>query len=129
MAAPLLYTLIETPLHPDLSGLYRRLGIQELRFVSMRKAIAELKRRPPDIVVGEFRYGYGNNYAGVNLSNLDVFLYSLQRYAPTARVIVAFDRREAEHVDELGELFQLHGTLAYPLTAAALEPLLQSAMA
>ena len=128
MAEPVLYTLMETPAHPDLSGLYRRLGIQEQRFASMRKAISQLKRAPPDIVVGEFRYGYGNNYAGANLSNLDVFLYSLQKYAPRARVIVACDKRELAHAERLGELFALHGLLTYPLAAAQLEPLLQSAM-
>jgi len=39
-------------------------------------------------VVAEFFYGFGNNYAGANLGNLDVFLASLQKYAPEARVIV-----------------------------------------
>ena len=129
MDSPLLYTLIETPAHPDLSGLYRRLGLREQRFAVMRKAISQLKRQPPDIVVGEFRYGYGNNYAGVNLSNLDVFLYSLQRYAPSARVIVACDKGELQYAKRLGELFPLHGLLTYPLTPLELEPLLQSVRA
>ena len=91
---PLLYSIIETPAHPDLSALYQKLGIRQLRLPSQRKAIAQLKRQTPDWVVAEFLYGYGNNYAGVNISNLDVFLHSQRKYAPTARVIVLAGARD-----------------------------------
>ena len=57
----------------------------------MRKAIQGLSEQRPDYVVAEFFYGYGNNYAGANLGNLDVFLASLQKYAPRAQVIVMVD--------------------------------------
>ena len=86
-----LLSIVESPTHPNFSALYRRTGITEIRESSMRKAISRLKKCKPDLVVAEFFYGYGNNYAGVNLSNLDVFLYSMQRYAPEARVIVLVD--------------------------------------
>jgi hypothetical protein len=38
-----------------------------------------LKRTRPDWVVAEFLYGFGNNYAGANLCNLDVCLASLRK--------------------------------------------------
>ena len=82
MAARTLFSIVESPAHPDFSRLYTRMGIREVRLASMRKAIGALKTDAPDYVVAEFFYGYGNNYAGVNVSNLDVFLYSLQKYAP-----------------------------------------------
>lgn len=90
----------------------------------MRKAINELKKQQPDYVVAEFFYGYGNNYAGVNISNLDVFLYSLQRYAPQARVIVMVDKSERQYVDKLNEIFSLHAVLQHPVSNAQLEALL-----
>jgi hypothetical protein len=93
----------------------------------MRKAINELKKQPPDYVVAEFFYGYGNNYAGVNISNLDVFLYSLQRYAPQARVIVMVDKSEHQYVDKLNEIFLLHAVLQHPVSKAQLETLLGDA--
>jgi len=102
MAEKVLFSIIESPLHPDFSGLYRRHGIAEVRLASMRKAIGALKQQTPTIVVAEFMYGYGNNYAGVNVSNLDVFLYSLQKYAAEATIIVLVDRRELQFVDKLG---------------------------
>jgi hypothetical protein len=76
MPERVLFSIVESPMHPDFSRLYSRLGIRELRLGSMRKAIGQLKKDRPDYVVAEFFYGYGNNYAGVNVSNLDVFLYS-----------------------------------------------------
>lgn len=86
----------------------------------MRKALAQLKKQKPDFVVAEFFYGYGNNYAGVNISNLDVLLSSLQKYAPDARVIVMVDKAERQFVDKLNELFPLHSILQYPVSSSKL---------
>ena len=121
MSSAILFSIIESPLHPDFSGVYQRAGIQEIKFRSIRKAINELKKQIPDYVVAEFFYGYGNNYAGVNLSNLDVFLYSLQRYAPQARVIVMVDKSERQYVDKLQELFSLHAILQHPVSNREIE--------
>ena len=114
MPARLLYDIIESPAHPDLSGLATRLGLERLGFTAQRKAMSSLKRRPPDIVVADFFFGWGNNYAGANISNLDVLLRSLQRFAPRARVVVLADPTEAPHVDRLAELFELHAVVKLP---------------
>jgi hypothetical protein len=115
MDAPVLFSIIESPAHPDFSRLYARLGFDERRFASMRKAIGALKTQVPDVVVAEFIYGYGNNYAGVNVSNLDVFLYSLQKYSRNVRIIVLAERGELRYVDRLAALFPLHAVLPLPV--------------
>ena len=120
MSSATLFSIIESPLHPDFSEVYRRSGIREVKLGSTRKAISELKKQTPDYVVAEFFYGYGNNYAGVNISNLDVFLYSLQRYAPQARVVVMVDKSERQYVDKLQELFSLHAILQHPVSDAVI---------
>ena len=79
MTGRALLSVIESPTHPNFSALYQSLGIQENKVNSSRKAISHIKDSPPDIIVAEFFYGYGSNYAGVNISNLDVLLFSLQR--------------------------------------------------
>lgn len=124
MSSATLFSIIESPLHLDFSEVYQRAGIQEVKLRSTRKAISELKKQTPDYVVAEFFYGYGNNYAGVNISNLDVFLYSLQRYAPQARVIVMVDKSERQYVDKLQELFSLHAILQHPVSEAQIEKIL-----
>ena len=119
-----LFSVIESPSHPNLSALYRRLNINELKFNSMRKAIARLKKQKPDYIVAEFSYGYSNNYAGVNVSNLDVLLASLRKYAPQARAIVLVHKSEHQFIGKLEALFPLYAVLQYPLRENQIEELL-----
>ena len=121
---PVLYSVIESPAHPRLTPLYQRLGIEEIRFNSIRKAIGQLKKQPPDWVVADFAYGYANNYAGVNVSNLDVLLASLRRYAPRARVVVLVEKAELQYVDKLKALFTVHAVFPYPVEAQQMEAVL-----
>ena len=123
-----LFSIVESPLHPDFSALYRRLGLSEVRLGSMRKAISALKSRTPDVVVAEFMYGFGNNYAGVNVSNLDVFLYSLQKYSRDSAIIVMADKQEVQYVDKLRALFPIQAVLQHPATEQDMEACLQDRM-
>lgn len=124
MPGRVLFSIVESPMHPDFSRLYRRLGIRELRLGSMRKAISQLKKDRPDFVVAEFFYGYGNNYAGVNVSNLDVFLYSLQKAAPAARTIVMLDKSERQYIDRLTAILPVHAVLQHPVSEQDIEAVL-----
>ena len=108
-------------MHPDFSGLYRRLGFQQVKMASMRKAISALKTQTLAIVVAEFMYGYGNNYAGVNVSNLDVFLYSLQKYSKDSDIVLLLDKSEMQYVDKLRALFPVHAVLLQPVNEAAMQ--------
>ena len=128
MSDTTLFSVIESSAHPNFAALYRRLNIQELRLNSIRKAIAQLKKQAPDFVVAEFFYGYGNNYAGVNISNLDVLLSSLQKYAPRARVIVMVDKAEFPYVAALNQLFPLHAVLTLPVQEERMEAALAAGM-
>jgi len=126
MTHPSVLSVIESPAHPDFSALYRRHGLDPVSVNSMRKAISEARRLKPRYVVGEFFYGYGNNYAGVNISNLDVLLYSLQKYAPEARVIALVEKNERHHVDRLNNILPLHAVLQYPVTERDMEAALDA---
>ncbi|MDZ7805231.1 hypothetical protein [Thiohalophilus sp.] len=118
MSRNVVYSIVESAGHPDFSGLYQERGWEEIRLSSMRKAISQLRKQPPDVVAAEFFYGYGNNYAGINISNLDVFLHSLLKYAPRARVIVMVEKAERPYVDRLAELFELAAILVQPVSEA-----------
>ena len=125
MSQKVLFSIIESPLHPNFVDLYHGLDIENVQFNSMRKAISHLKKQQPDFVVADFLFGYGNNYAGVNVSNLDVFLHSLQKYAPEAKVIVMVEKHEVKHVSKLVDLFTLHAVLQYPVPSEAMTELLE----
>lgn len=115
-----LLAVVESPMHPNFSALYAECGFEALAVNSQRKAIAVMKRDAPDVVVAEFFYGWGNNYAGVNVSNLDVMLYSLQRFAPQAKVVVLVDKAQRMYVEKLEALFELSVVLVQPVAADAM---------
>lgn len=120
-----LFSIIESSSHPPFSELYRRLGYEELVFTSMRKAIQTLKTVTPDVVIADFLYGYGNNYAGVNISNLDVFLYSLAKYAPQARMIALYEKSEQGYIKQFETLFPDVKCLLLPVNKTQLENVLK----
>ena len=126
MSAGILLSIVESRVHPDMRVLYDRLGFEQIFVNSMRKALNLVKTTAPDYVVAEFIYGYGNNYAGVNLSNLDVFLYSLEKYAPQAKVIALVKKAECQHAERLNAIISYHGFVQFPVREANLETLLTS---
>jgi hypothetical protein len=119
-----LLSIIESPTHPRLSNLYQRLKISEHKVNSVRKALKLLKRDAPDFIVAEFFYGYGNNYAGVHISNLDVLLTSLPKYAPNTKVIIFVSRAEYQYVEQLNNIYPLHGVLQHPVQQSDIVALL-----
>ncbi|MFC1589045.1 hypothetical protein ACFL3P_02115 [Pseudomonadota bacterium] len=119
-----LLSIIESRMHPNFGALYQKLGIEENKVSSIRKAISLLKKQQPDFIVCEFFYGYSNNYAGVNISNLDVLLSSLQKYSPDSKVIVIVEKSERQYVDKLNELFPLHAVFVYPAKETEMQALL-----
>jgi hypothetical protein len=121
-----LFTLTESPFSLQFPDLYQELGIVVERFDSARNLHRALKKQQPDFFVGEFIYGWGNNYAGANVSNLDVTLRTLQAQAPQAHLIVVMQPGEAPHVGKLLELFDVHAVLKYPISEEQLRGALQS---
>lgn len=114
---PVLFEIIESPNHPNFSTLYRQAGYQVLPLTSTRKAISQLKKQAPDLVVADFVYGYSNNYSGVHISNLDVFLMSLVKFAPQARVIILTDASEMLHAEKMREICDIQAILPFTITA------------
>ena len=121
-----LYTFLETTSQLQFAELYRALGIEETRFASVRQLNKAIAKQPPDILLAEFIYGFGNNYAGVNISNLDVTLYALQQKAPAARTIIVADPIEREHLPKLQAIFELDVILTLPVDAARMRDALRA---
>ena len=123
-----LFSLIQSPFPPDFSGLYQELGIVAERFDSARNLHRALQKKAPDYFVGEFVYGWGNDYAGATVSNLDVTLRTLQAAAPQVKIIVIMQPSEAPHVGKLLDLFAVDAVLKYPVTAEEIRAVLQTPM-
>lgn len=117
-------SIIESPTHPKLSGLYKEIAAREIRVNSSRHAIKALKTHKPDFIVAEFFYGYGNNYAGVNVSNLDVLLSSLPKYSPDTKTIVFVLKDEAQYIEKLNDLYPIHAAFLHDTPEYAIEEVL-----
>ncbi|VAW65732.1 hypothetical protein MNBD_GAMMA11-1776 [hydrothermal vent metagenome] len=122
---PTILSIIESPTHPKLSGLFKQIGAREIKVNSCRNAIKALKTCKPDFIIAEFFYGYGNNYAGVNVSNLDVLLSSLPKYSPDTRAIIFVMKEEVPYISKLSNLYPIyaaftHGTPEYAIEHALL---------
>jgi hypothetical protein len=83
-----------------------------------------VKQKPPDFILAEFVYAWGNNYSSCHIGNLDSLLASLPKYAPETRVFVLAQRSELEHAQRLGAVYPLHGIVSLPITESDMEALL-----
>jgi hypothetical protein len=120
-----LFSLFESPFPPDFRTLYQELGIVEERFSAARNLHRALQKQAPDFFVGEFVYGWGNNYAGANVSNLDVTLRTLQCVASQAKMIVFVQPLEEAHIGKLLDLFPIHAVLKFPVAEDEMRAALQ----
>jgi len=112
----LLYSYIESPTHPLLQPVYAKLGIEHQSIKSLRKVMQQLKKVPPDILIAEFFYGYSNNYAGANISNLDVLLRNMQQKTPAVKLVIIAAKQEAMYVEKLVPLFPIAALVTHPVT-------------
>ncbi len=122
-----LYALVASPFSPHFPDLYRELEIAAERFDSARNLHRALQKQPPDFFLGEFIYGWGNDYAGNTVSNLDVSLRTLQAAAPQAKIIVVMQPSQEAHIGKLLELFPVDAVLKYPVTEEQMRVALQTA--
>ena len=118
------FSVIASPRHPRLSELYLTRGLTEVRLDSPRKAMNALRSQAPQWVVADFVYAYSTYYQATNVSNLDVLLQALVKYAPQAKVIVLVAREEREHVEKLRAIYPLHAVFTYPVAEGELAAVL-----
>jgi len=116
----------ESPRHPKTADLFSKLGLVESEVNSIRKANTYLKSNCPDIIFTEFFYGYGNNYSGVHISNLDMLFVTLQKYQCPAKVITFVDKSEYQYIDKLVNLFPLEHYFVYPVQLPEIENYLKT---
>jgi len=121
-----LLSLVESTRHPDFSALYKQLSLKEHRVMSQRKAFSFLKKQAVNFVVAEFFYGYGNNYAGANVRNLDVLFSTLQKYSPESQVVILVTKKEQQYVKKLERLIADFSVLVFPMNEVEMQRILEN---
>lgn len=120
-----LLAVVELGGYPNLEPLYTRLGYAVSTVQVGRTALAALKTLHPAVVVAEFNY---QRDFRDRTSSLESLLATLQR-TPGTRVLVFYEPADAAALEQLRARFPGVDALARPVTEAAVEAWLRSAMA
>lgn len=89
---------------------------------AMRKAIAAIKRRQPQVIVTEFNY---QSDFRDRTSTLESMLATVQRSAPDAKVIVFYEREYEHQFDRVRQRFPVYAEFSFPIEEPALEACLR----
>ena len=113
----MLLAVIELGGYPNFSSVYERAGFDVVTVTSVRKALAELKRLIPSVVVAEFNF---QSDFRDRTSSLESLLAVVQRHAG-ARVIVFYEREQEHQLARLRASYSIHAALSYPISERELE--------
>lgn len=111
-----LLSIVEQGGYPLYDAIYQQAGYQVTMVETMRKAVAMIKKQPPDMIVAEFNY---QSDFRDRTSSLETLLASIQKY-PGTRVVVFYDRENTDKLQRLLAVSDVHSTLAYPIDEDAL---------
>ena len=114
--AKLLLSIIELGGYPDFAPLYREFGYEVAVETRMRKAIAFLKKRKPDVIVAEFNF---QSDFRDRSSNLESILAVVQR-SPDIRVIIFYENEFSPQFEKLRARLPVYESLVFPVEEAAL---------
>jgi DNA-binding NtrC family response regulator len=115
-----LLAVIELGGYPDFSPLYRQAGFAVTTVTTARKAIAAVKKAPPDVIVAEFNY---QSDFRDRTSSLESLLAAAERHAGI-KVIVFYEKESRHQLDKLLAQFSIFASLAFPIEEQALAAVL-----
>lgn len=125
MAERQLLGVIEFGGYPNFTALYQRVGFQVTLVTSVRKALSQIKKTPPDVVVAEFNF---QSDFRDRSSSLETLMAPLGRL-PDTKVIVFYEKDNEDKFEQrFHSLFEVHAALSYPIDEQALEAALRSAV-
>ena len=114
---PYLVSIAELGGYPDFSPLYRRAGYEPVMARNMRKALGQIKKTQPRVIVAEFNY---QSDFRDRTSSLETLMAVVQRL-PDTKVIVFYEREQAEPYQRVTSRFPIHASLTFPIDEQALE--------
>lgn len=121
---PRLLAIVELGGYPNLTPLYRSLGLEVEVVASQRKAQAALKRQIPDLIVTE--YNFQSDFRD-RTSNLETLMAVLQRH-PTVKVICFHQREHQAKLDGLRARFPIFAAIPFPVDPLEVESVLRQAI-
>jgi len=115
-----LLSIVELGGYPNFASLYQQAGYEVVSVISVRKAMSEIKRRPPAVIVAEFNF---QSDFRDRTSSLESLLSVVQRL-PETKVIIFYEKERINNLEKLLAVFSVYATLPYPIDAGKLEQVL-----
>ncbi len=114
---PELLMIIELGGYPDFSSIYHKAGFNTQQIHTVRKAIRELKKLRPAVIVAEFNY---QSDFRDRTSSLESLMAVLQRM-PETEIIIFFEKEFEHQLQRLTSRFPVCIALPYPIETLELE--------
>ena len=116
-----LLSIVELGGYPNLTPLYEDAGFKVVSTNTMRKALNQLRRLKPDLIVAEFIYGptYGSQ-----LSNFESLYAALQTLDPPAKLIALVNKADHTHFLTVSSRYSDTDVLYFPIDQDKLKGLL-----
>jgi hypothetical protein len=112
-----LLAIIEVGAYPNFAPRYQQAGYTVVIERSMRKALPQVRKLRPAVIVAEFNFQSDFRDRTSSLESLLAVVQTL----PGTRVIVFYDAEQAHQFARLRARFPIHAALTYPVDAARLE--------
>jgi len=120
-----LLAIVEQGGYPNFTSFYEKLGYTVTMSHTMRKAMAVVRKHPPDVIVAEFNY---QSDFRDRTSSLESLLATVERIPKNTksqiRVVVFYEKEYAHQLKKLQTAFSNFKTMAYPIESTNLEAVL-----
>lgn len=117
-----LLSIIEIGAYPNFTPLYQQAGYEVVIERSVRKALSQVRKLKPAVVVAEFNFQSDFRDRTSSLESLLAVVQTL----PQTRVIVFYDLEQAHQFERLRARFAIEKELAYPIDPEKLRAALVS---
>jgi hypothetical protein len=111
-----LLAIIEIGAYPNFAPLYEQAGYAVTIERSMRKALPQVRKLRPAVIVTEFNYQSDFRDRTSSLESLLAVVQTL----PQTRIIVFYEAEQAHQFERLRTRFPIHAALTYPIDPARL---------
>jgi len=118
----MLLSIIEIGAYPNFTPLYEKAGYTVTIERSMRKALPQVRKLKPAVIVAEFNFQSDFRDRTSSLESLLAVVQTL----PDTKVIVFYDAEQAHQYERLKSRFPIHAAFTYPIDPARLEAALTS---
>ena len=109
-----LISIIEIGGYPDFSPLYKEMGYETISVKSVRKALSNMKKQSPAVLVAEFNF---QSDFRDRTSSLESILATIQGQHPQCKAIILYEKEYEHAFERLRAQYRIDAALRFPVTS------------